>query len=93
MGNSLQKSDFNVTIPCMNTITQLLPFVQLILSILLTLAIIFQRSGEGMEGALGGTATNMTRFARRGGEQFLFFATIIIAVLLVISLVIGILLS
>jgi protein translocase SecG subunit len=77
----------------MNTITQFLPYAQIILSILLILAILFQRSGDGIEGALGGTATQITRFARRGGEHFLFFATIVIAVLLVISLVVGILLS
>jgi protein translocase SecG subunit len=77
----------------MNTITQFLPILQLVLSILLILAIIFQRSGEGIEGALGGTASTITRFARRGGEKFLFFATIVIAVLFVISSVIGILLS
>jgi protein translocase SecG subunit len=77
----------------MNTITQFLPYAQLILSILLILAILLQRSGEGIEGALGGTASTITRFARRGGEQFLFFATIVIAVLLIISLIIGILMS
>lgn len=75
----------------MNTITHFLPYVQIVLSILLVLAILFQRAGQGIEGALGGTATQMTLFARRGGEQFLFFATIVIAVILVVSLVIDIL--
>ena len=64
-------------IPSMNTITQLLPIAQSILYVLLILTIILQRSGTGIEGALGGTATEMTRFTRRGSEQFLFFASII----------------
>jgi protein translocase SecG subunit len=77
----------------MNTIAQFLPYIQLILAILLILAVIFQRSGEGIEGALGGTASNISHFARRGGEKVLFFATIIIAVLFAGSAVISILLS
>lgn len=77
----------------MNTIAQFLPYIQLFLAIILILAIIFQRSGDGIEGALGGTASNVSHFARRGGEKVLFFATIIIAVLFAGSAVISILLS
>ena len=65
----------------MNTIAQFLPYIQLFLAIILILTIIFQRSGDGIEGALGGTASNISHFARRGGEKVLFFATIIISVL------------
>jgi protein translocase SecG subunit len=77
----------------MNTITHFLPYIQIVLAILLILAISFQRSGDGMEGALGGTASNITHFARRGGEKILFFATIIIAILFAGTAVISILLS
>lgn len=77
----------------MNTTAQVLPYVQLVLAILLILAIIFQRSGAGMEGALGGTESNITHFARRGGEKVLFFATIVIAVLFAASAVVSILMS
>ena len=77
----------------MNTITQLLPIIQIVLSILLILSIIFQKSGTGIEGALGGTATEMTRFTRRGSERFLFFSSIFLGILFVASALIGILLS
>ena len=77
----------------MNTIAQFLPYIQLILAILLIIVISLQRSGDGMEGALGGTASNLTHFARRGGERALFFATIIIAILFIGVAVIDILLS
>ncbi len=77
----------------MNTITQFLPYIQLALAILLILSVSFQRAGDGMEGALGGTASNVTHFARRGGEKILFFATIIIAILFAGTAVISILLS
>ena len=69
----------------MNTITQVLPWIQVILSILLILLVIFQRSADGIEGALGGSASNMTYYSRRGAEKFLFNGTIIIAVLFAVS--------
>ncbi len=77
----------------MNTTAIVLPYIQLALAILLILSIVLQRPGEGMEGALGGTASNISHFARRGGEKVLFFATIVIAVLFAVSAVVGILLS
>ena len=87
----MQKVPDYAIMPGMNTITQLLPIIQLVLAILLILVIMFQKSGEGIEGALGGTASTMSRSQRRGGEQITFFATIIIAILFVVSAVIGIL--
>jgi protein translocase SecG subunit len=77
----------------MNTIAHFLPTVQLILALLLVIVIVLQRSGAGIEGALGGTESNITHFARRGGEKILFFATIVIAILFVGSAVVSILLS
>lgn len=69
----------------MNTITQVLPWFQLVLSLLLVILVLLQRSGDGMEGALGGSASNMTYFARRGAERFLFVGTITIAILFAVS--------
>jgi len=77
----------------MNTITQILPWIQVILSILLILLVLIQRGAEGMEGALGGTATStMTYFARRGAERFIFIATIVVAMLFAISALIPLIL-
>lgn len=69
----------------MNTITQVLPWFQLILSLLLVIFVLLQRSADGIEGALGGSASNMTYFARRGAERFLFVGTIIIAILFAVT--------
>jgi protein translocase SecG subunit len=69
----------------MNTIILALPWIQLVLSILLIGLVLLQRSADGIEGALGGSSSNMTYFARRGAEKFLFTATIIIAVLFAVS--------
>ncbi len=75
----------------MNTITQFLPWIQLGISLLLVILILLQQSGQGIEGALGGTATVTTRFTRRGAEKILFFATLICAILFIVSAVISIL--
>lgn len=69
----------------MNTIILALPWIQLVLSIILIGLVLLQRSADGIEGALGGSASNMTYFARRGAEKFLFIATIVIAVLFAVS--------
>ncbi len=89
----LQKLVLYAIVMYMNTITHFLPYIQIVLAFLLVIVIVFQRSGEGMEGALGGTASTMSRSARRGGEKVLFFATMIIAMLFVASAVVSILLS
>ena len=77
----------------MNTITHVLPWIQLVLSVLLVIAVLLQRSADGIEGALGGTASNMTYFARRGAERFLFIATIVIAVLFAVSALLSLILG
>lgn len=77
----------------MNTITHVLPWIQLALSILLITLVLIQRSADGIEGALGGNSSNMTYFARRGAERFIFIATIIIAVLFAVSALLPLLLK
>ncbi len=77
----------------MNTITQVLPWIQLVLSVLLVILVLLQRSSDGIEGALGGSASNMTYFARRGAERFIFLATIVIAVLFAASALIPLVLK
>lgn len=72
----------------MNMITHVLPWIQLALSILLVILVLLQRSADGIEGALGGQTSNMTYFARRGAEKFLFTATIVIAILFAVSAII-----
>lgn len=77
----------------MNTITQILPWLQLALSILLILLVLLQRSADGIEGALGGSSSQMTYFSRRGAERFLFIATIVIAILFAASALIPLVLA
>jgi preprotein translocase subunit SecG len=64
----------------------LLPYIQLILSVLLVSAILLQRTGAQVGGAFGGSDNFSSAFhTRRGLEKGLFTATIIIGILFGIS--------
>lgn len=65
----------------METISEFLPFVQVILSILLIGAIIIQQTGSSFGGAFGGDNFSAGFHKRRGFEKLLFNTTIVIAIL------------
>jgi preprotein translocase subunit SecG len=68
----------------------LLPYIQLILSVILVAAILLQRTGAQVGGAFGGSDNFSSAFhTRRGFERVLFIATIVIAVLFAISALIN----
>jgi protein translocase SecG subunit len=64
----------------------ILPWVQIILSIILVITILLQKSDAGIGGAFGsGNDGGSTYHTRRGFEKFLFRLTIVVATLLVAS--------
>lgn len=65
--------------------------IEVILSILLIGGVLLQRSDASLGGALGGGGgdESTTQFTRRGAEKKLFNATIGVAVLLVVFLVLS----
>lgn len=67
-----------------------LNYIQIILAILLTASILLQHRGTGLGGAFGGEG-NVYR-SRRGAEKFLFYATIVLALVFVIFAVLNIVL-
>lgn len=67
----------------METLKALLPYAQIILSLLLILGIVLQQRGASLGGAFGGDNFASTFYKRRGAEKFLFTATIVVAVLFV----------
>ncbi len=70
----------------------LLPYAQIILSVLLAGAIILQRTGAQVGGAFGGSDNWSTAFhTRRGFEKGLFTATIVIAILFAVSALLNLL--
>jgi len=70
----------------MNTISPLLPYIQIVLAVLLVTTILLQRTSASLGGAFGGGDNFSSAYhTRRGLERTLFFATITIAILFVIS--------
>jgi len=70
----------------MTSLTALLPYIQIALSVLLVAAILIQKSQAGVGGSFGGNDNFSAGFhTRRGFEKNLFYFTIAIAILFVIS--------
>lgn len=73
------------------TIQPVLPYIQIILSILLVAGILLQQRGSSLGGAFGGDNYSSAFNKRRGAELFLFKFSIGIAILFVLSTFINIL--
>jgi protein translocase SecG subunit len=69
----------------MTIITNILPYIQIILSLILIGAILLQQSSAGVGGALGGGDGGGLYNTRRGFEKFLFILTIVVGILFVAS--------
>lgn len=69
----------------MEIVRTILPYVQIILSILLVAAILLQQRGSSMGGAFGGDNFSATYHTRRGAELFLYRLSIVFAILFVAS--------
>lgn len=72
----------------METLMAALPYAQIVLSLLLIAGIVLQQRGAGLGGAFGGDNFASTFYKRRGAEKFLFNATIVIAVLFVLTAIV-----
>ena len=67
----------------MNLVVEILPYAQIIVSVILVTSIMLQQSGAGVGGALGGNDSGSFHHTRRGFEKWLFYATIVLAVIFV----------
>ncbi len=70
-----------------------LPYVQIVLSALLVVCILLQRTGASLGGAFGADNFSSGFHTRRGLEKSLFYATIVLAVLFALSALVNLLLS
>ncbi len=73
----------------METLKAMLPYAQVVLSLLLMIGIVLQNRGASLGGAFGGDNFASTFYKRRGAEKFLFQATIVVAVLFVLAGIAG----
>lgn len=76
----------------METIRTILPFIQIILALLLTAAVLLQQRGSSMGGAFGGDNFSAAYHTRRGAELFLFRFSIIVSILFVASALLSVVL-
>jgi len=67
------------------TLGGILPYIQIVLSILLVICVLLQQTGASMGGAFGGDNFSAAFHTRRGSEKFLFRATIVIGILFALS--------
>jgi len=74
----------------MQTLVSVLPYIQIGLSVLLIAAVLLQQSAAGLGGAFGDNFSSGFH-TRRGFEKTLYNATIIIALLFVISALVALL--
>lgn len=70
-------------------INSTLPVIQIVLAVLLTVSVLLQQSEAGAGGAFGGSDSVSTWRTRRGFDKFLFFFTIVIAILFIASAIIS----
>lgn len=68
-----------------SVVLPILPYVQIILSVLLVAVILLQQRGSSLGGAFGGDNFSSAFHKRRGGELVLFRASVTLAILFVLS--------
>ena len=69
----------------MENLSNLLPYIQITLSILIMIVILLQQSDAGLGGAFGGGDDFSGGHTRRGFEKTIFYTTIILGLLFVAS--------
>lgn len=74
-------------------IAQLLPYSQIVLSALLIVAVLLQRTGASLGGAFGADNFSSGFHTRRGLERTLFNATIVLGVLFALSALVNIVIN
>lgn len=75
---------FSAMMAPMEFLVTFLPWVQIVLSVILTATILLQQGGAGVGGAFGG-GDDSIHHTRRGMEKVLFYLSIVIAVLFALS--------
>jgi len=67
------------------TLGGVLPYIQVVLSVILIVCVLLQQTGASLGGALGGDNFSAAYHTRRGLEKYLFYITIIVGVLFAAS--------
>jgi len=70
-----------------------LPYIQVVLSVVVVACVLLQQTGASMGGALGGDNFSAAYHTRRGMEKTLFYVTIVAGVLLAASALLALLIK
>lgn len=76
----------------MQTLSTVLPYVQIVLAVILAALILIQQRGASAGGALSG-GDGFGYNTRRGAEKIIFFASIIVSILFVTSAIISLIIK
>ena len=71
----------------------ILPYIQIVLSVVVIVCVLLQQTGASLGGALGGDNFSAAFHTRRGMEKTLFYATIVAGTLLAISALLALLVN
>jgi protein translocase SecG subunit len=77
----------------MKLVATVLPYAQIIFSVILVTAILLQQSEAGLGGAFGGSDSDAFHHTRRGFEYFLFILSIVCGILFTLSALLAIILK
>lgn len=77
----------------MTILQEVLPYVQIALSLLLIGAILLQRTGASLGGAFGADNFSSGFHTRRGMERTLFRSSIVLGILFAVSALVNLLIS
>ncbi len=83
-------SNFFIIVYTTNMLTvilNILPYIQIFLAILMVILVLIQQTDSDAGGSFGGGASAHFH-TRRGAEKFIFYFTIIISILFVVSVLI-----
>ncbi|MDE1924763.1 MAG: preprotein translocase subunit SecG [Patescibacteria group bacterium] len=75
------------------TLGGILPYIQVVLSVLLIISILLQQTGASLGGAFGGDNFSAAYHTRRGSEKFLFYSSIVLGILFALSAFLTLLLT
>ncbi len=90
---ALTISRLHAIVPAMSVLREILPYVQIVLSVLIVGAVLLQRTGASLGGAFGADNFSSGFHTRRGLEKTLFQSTIVFGILFALSAFINILIS
>lgn len=71
----------------LTVILNILPYIQIFLAILMVILVLIQQTDSDAGGSFGGGGAS-TWHTRRGAEKFIFYFTILIAILFVASVIV-----